>query len=117
MEWEWRRIAAEEIQVSTEWVFCAYEQPLTSVYLFKCIVQVLTALDEYWPTVVRNLRKARTDWARLLMILVWERANTRVLGIFLNEVVQAVLLFGLEMWVINPLMSRFLGGVTAEGGP
>ena len=35
----------------------------------------------------------------------------RVSGTFLKAVVQAVLIFGLEMWVMTPRMRRDLGGL------
>ena len=42
----------------------------------------------------------------------WDRkgSSIRVLGTFFKAVVYAVLLFGLEIWVINPRMGRALGG-------
>ena len=40
-----------------------------------------------------------------------EVAIPRVLGAFFKAMVQAVLLFGLDMWVINPCIGRSLGGV------
>ena len=46
----------------------------------------------------------------LLRILRQGGVNTRVLGIFFNAVVQAMLLFGLEMWVITPHMGRDMEG-------
>ena len=56
--------------------------------------------------VVGNLRKARKRWARFLIISVREGASTRVLGAFFKMVVQAILLFGSDMWVITPAWSR-----------
>ena len=38
--------------------------------------------------------------------------NPRVLGMFFKAVVQAVILFGSEMWVMTPAWDRTLGGST-----
>ena len=43
-------------------------------------------------------------------ILIMEGAEPRVSGFFFKSVVQAVLLFGLEAWVVTPCMGRVLGG-------
>ena len=59
---------------------------------------------------VVNLRKAQKKWARILRILGWEGGNTRVSGIFFKVVVQAVLLFVSETWMMTPCMVQDLGG-------
>ena len=69
-------------------------------------------LDDDWTSVVGNLRKARKSWARMESILGREGDIPRVSGMFLKAVVQAVLLFGSETWVITPCMGRALGGVS-----
>ena len=43
-------------------------------------------------------------------ILRREGAEPRVSGFFFKAVVQAVLLFGTETWVVTPHMGRVLGG-------
>ena len=69
----------------------------------------MTAADENWPAVAVNLKKARKSWAQLIRILGWECANHRVSGTFFKAVVQGVLIFGLETWVLNPRMGKELG--------
>ena len=64
--------------------------------------RVLTASDNDWTIVVGNLRKARKKLAWLSSILGWEGENLQVLGIFFKAVVLEVLLFGSNMWVMNP---------------
>ena len=39
-----------------------------------------------------------------------ERADARVLGLFYKLLVQAVLISGLDKWVVNPCIVRALGG-------
>ena len=58
------------------------------------------------PAVVGNLAKARKIWGGLQGILRREVATKRVLGKKFKAVVQQVLLFGAETWVVSPMMER-----------
>ena len=51
-----------------------------------------------------------------MRILSREGAAPRVFGFFLNAVVQAVLLFISDTWVVTPCMDKALGGVSGPGG-
>ena len=64
--------------------------------------------DDDWLAVVGNLGKARKSWGRLYRILSWEGADPKVSGHFYKAVVQAVVLFGVETWVLTPRMERAL---------
>ena len=75
----------------------------------------MTAGDEDWPAVVGNLSKARKSWGSLLWILCWEGANARVSGKVFKVVVQAVLLFGAEIWVLTPEDGAGPGYLPARG--
>ena len=79
------------------------------VTLFKYLGQVLMAGDYNWTTVVLNLKKARKSWTRLMRILGREGANPRVSRMKSKVVVQAVLIFRSEVWVLTPRMERDLG--------
>ena len=70
----------------------------------------MTARDDNWPAVAGNLEKARRSWGRLQRILSREGATPRVSGSFFKGVVQQVLLFGAETWVITPKMDWALRG-------
>ena len=72
--------------------------------------RVISAVDDYCPAVIRNLTKVRTLWQIMSRILSREEMMPWVSGFFFNNAVQLVLLFGAEMWVVNPCMGRFLGG-------
>ena len=58
------------------------------------------------------MEKARKIWGRLQGILSREGATKRVLGNFFKVVVQQVLLFGAETWVVSPMMERALSAFT-----
>ena len=49
--------------------FKVYVGPLEAVLELKYLGRVLTASDDYWTVVVVNLRKLRSQWARLPRIL------------------------------------------------
>ena len=61
-----------------------------------------------WPAVAGNLGKARKSWGRLERILIREGADKRISGKFFKAVVQQVLLFGAETWVLTPRIERVL---------
>ena len=97
-----RRMTEAELRDSTERAFGAYGKPLETVSTFKYLGRVMTAGDDDWQEVVGNLVKAQKIWGRLARILSREGADKRVLGNFFKAVVQVVLLFGAEMWVLTP---------------
>ena len=65
---------------------------------------------KYLGPVIHNLEKAQKVWRRMSRILIREGARPQVSGFFFKVIVQSVLLFGAEMWVVTPHMRRFLGG-------
>ena len=68
----------------------------------------MTEGGDNWPAMAGNLAKARKSWGRLQGILSREGATKRVLGNFFKVVVQQVLLFGAETWVVSLSLSRSL---------
>ena len=70
--------------------------------------KVMTSGDEDCPAVAGKLQKARKKWGRMSRILIREGADPKVSGNFFKAVVQLVLLFGGDMWVVIPKMERAL---------
>ena len=103
-----RRLAETEIRESTEMAFVVYWKQLKMVPSFKYLGRILTAGDDDWPAVAGNLGKARKSWGQLKQILSREGADRRVSGNFFKAVIQQVLLFGAETWVVTPRMERAL---------
>ena len=103
-----RRLAEAEVRDSTEMAFEVYGEQLQMVPSFKYLGRILTEGDDDWPEVAGNLGKARKSWGRLQRILSRDRATKRVSGNFFKAVVQQVLLFGAEMWVVSPRIERAL---------
>ena len=71
-------------------------------------------MDNDWPVVVRNLDRVRKVCSRMLRILSREGATPRVSGLFFKAVIQALLLFGEETWVVTPRMGKTLGGFQTQ---
>ena len=91
-------------------VFSTYGHPLEMVTSFKYLGHVILAVDNNWPVVVKNLSRARAVCRKMSRILSREGAAPQVPGFFFGSVVQAVLLFGSENWVVTPRMGKALGG-------
>ena len=68
------------------------------------------ATDNKRPEVIANIWKARKSWSRMYWILGWEDVDTRTLGNFYIAVVQSILLFGSDTWVVTPRIKRILEG-------
>ena len=101
-----QRLAEAETQESTERVFKGYGEPIKNVTEFKYLGRVLTAGDEDWTAVVGNLGKARESWERLDWMLGREGADPKVSRSFYTAVTQAVLILGVETWVLTPRMKK-----------
>ena len=87
-----------------------YGSPLSKVTSFKYLGRVLSAEDDNWTAVVRNLRRARHKWVQLTWVLRREDSDARTSGQIYLVVMQAVLLYGPDTWVLTPHMQRVLGG-------
>ena len=88
--------------------FEAYGNPLEAVPSLKYLGRIMTAGDDDWPAVAVNLVKERKSWGRLTRIMSREGSDKRISGTFFKAVVQQVLLFGAETWVLTPQIERAL---------
>ena len=102
-------MTVEEMQEITERDFRSYGRSINLVPLFKYLGINITASENDWTVVGRNLRKTQKNWAWLKSILGWEGSITRVSGTLLKAVIQEVFLFGSEMWVMTHRMVWALG--------
>ena len=55
-------LVEEEARAGADTSFTAYGVPLAPVTSFVYLGRVFLVDDDYWPAVVRNLRKARRKW-------------------------------------------------------
>ena len=76
--------------------------------LFKYLVRVLKKGCDDCLAVVGNLSESRKSWIRMTRIPSQEGEDPKFSGLFFKAVVQLVLLFRAEMWVLTPRMERYL---------
>ena len=88
--------------------FEVYRKQIKSVPRFTYLGRLMTAGDDDWPAVAGNLAKARKIWGGLQGILRREGATPRISGNVFKAVVQQVLLFEAETWVVTPEMEQAL---------
>ena len=81
---------------------------------FRYLGRVILESDDEWPAVVKNLSRARDVWRRMTRILSRDGLALRVSGFFFKDVVQAVLLFGSDTWLVTPCIGKSMGGVHAQ---
>ena len=81
------RLAAEEERAVTSSSFSAYGHPLDMVTSFKYLERVISATEDDWSEVVRNLAKAHTLQQRLTRILSRKGAAPQLSGFFFKSVV------------------------------
>ena len=58
------------------------------------------------PEVTRNIKQEHRVWGRLGNLLRMEGAYPRVAEILYSAVIQVVLLFGLDTWILSAAMER-----------
>ena len=75
-----RSLMEEEVRAVAETVFTSDEIPLFQVTSFKYLGQILMEVDNNWPVVVSNLRKARRNWAQLTRVLGREGVDSWTFG-------------------------------------
>ena len=63
-----------------------------------------------WPSLYHNLKKAQQRWGMVSKVLDKEGASMRCRGLFYKAVVQSVLLYGCETWVVTDSMVKVLEG-------
>ena len=73
--------------------------------------KILHQADEDWPAVLCNIFRARQVWGLFGKLLRREVLDLIISEKFYHVVVQAVLLFGYETWVLTAAMIQNLEGV------
>ena len=83
---------------------------MEGVATFRYLGRTLDQTDDDWTEVRRNIVRARFFWWGLGTLLQWEGADPRVAEIFYRAVVQAILMYGLETWVLLAEMEKKVEG-------
>jgi hypothetical protein len=99
----------EKVQQSArENIFTVSGIQLERVNQFKYLGRLLDEDDKDGPAVQANLEKARQKWGRIGRILSREQATPRIMATFYKAIIQAVLLYGSESWVLTKSMMQKL---------
>ena len=61
-------LEVEEAEAGATMKIASYDRPLTSVSSFKYLGWVLTAAEDNWTAVIRNLQGARKKWEQLSQV-------------------------------------------------
>ena len=77
---------------------------IEGVERFKYLGIMMERSDDDWLSVLCNISKARQLWGRTVKLLWREGEDLAVSAKFYRAVVQVVLLFGAETWVITEIM-------------
>ena len=72
------------------------------------------AAENEWTAVVTNLSLARAVWKRMIRILSREGAEPQVSVFLFKDMVQVVLIFIPDTWVVTVLMGSVLQGFQAQ---
>ena len=75
---------------------------------FKYLGRVLDEKDDDNHAIDRQLKRAKAKWARVGKVLSVQTTDPRVRGYFYKAILQAVLLYGSESWVISEIKLKQL---------
>jgi len=95
-------------ETAREVVFMVNGVPIKTVREFKYLGRMLEDNDDDLPAVERNLKRARQKWGRISRILSKKSARPKAMATFYKAIVQSVLLYGSESWVLSKCMWRKL---------
>ena len=112
-----RRLLETKTRENLEGAFHAYGTLMEAVLEFRYLGRILTATDDDWLAVARNIQKAWVSWGRLARVLGREGADLKVSRSFYTAVTQQVLLFGTEMWVLTRNMESALDAFQGRVSP
>lgn len=92
----------QDLQAEAEKVeFRVNGKKLKRVKEFRYLGRILTENDNDTRCITDNLSKARLRWGQIAKLLKREGAGAKCMGKFYLAVVQSVLLYGAESWVIS----------------
>ena len=79
---------------------------MEGVEKFKYLESPMDQMDCDWLEVCQNFKRERKVWGRLGKMIKIEEADIKVSEMLYRAVVQLVLLFGLESWVLLSEMNK-----------
>jgi hypothetical protein len=91
-----------------EVVFTVSGVAIETVSEFKYLGRILSDDDSDEAAVARNLKRARQKWGMIGRVLSRKGADPKSMARFYMAVVQSVLLYGSETWVLTKWMEKSL---------
>ena len=91
-----------------ETLFHVEGQVLDRVEHFRYLGRVISHTNSDWPAIFRQLTRARQRWAMIARVVAKLQIPAKAAGMFYKAIVQAVLLYGSETWVVDPPMLNVL---------
>jgi exonuclease III len=105
---EQRQSNVSEQEISRNTVFTTGGETIENVTEFKYLGRILRNNDSDNAAVESNIQKARMKWGRLCRLLTREGTYPKAMATFYKAIVQSVLLYGSESWVLTKEMVRKL---------
>jgi hypothetical protein len=105
-----KRAIKEDTGKDCEVVFTVEGVPVDSERWFIYLGRLLSTDDDDWLAVLRNVAKTQQRLAYISRILRREGATSKISTMFYKAVIQKILLFGSESWVLAPIMLGKLEG-------
>ena len=82
------------------------DERVENVMTFRYLGRPLDQTNDYWTDVQQNIIHAKLFWGRLGTLLQREGVYPKVLASFYRAVVQAILLYGSETWILLASMAE-----------
>lgn len=86
---------------ATRQTFHLQDRQIEMVQNFRYLGRLVTTNDDDWAAMTWNLGKARQRWSMTSRVLSREGASPRISAMFYKAIIQTVLLYGSETWVIS----------------
>jgi hypothetical protein len=103
-----RQLNITQQETARSAVFTTGGEGIENVDAFKYLGRILSKNDSDCAAVENNLQKARMKWGRISRLLTREGTYPKAMATFYKAIVQSVLLYGAESWVINKEVERRL---------
>ena len=83
-------------------------KPLETVEAFPYLGRTVSYNNRYWVDLYQNLRKSRRWWEMVAKLVMKMGATVWALGVIYKAVLQMVLLYGIDIWVLKGSMLKAL---------
>ena len=81
--------------------FEIYGNNINRVREFKYLGRILDEKDDDSVAASRQLQRAKNKWNRIANVLKTQGVGSKIMGYFYKAIVQAVLLYGSESWMLK----------------